>query len=300
MDSIGNLISASGAATPTTFHRTDGDWLPSATAKLAFSDDIIVRLGAAKVVAFPNTADLNNGLTLFNNAVFVNGVQTTLGTGNGGAPNLNPFKANQLDASFEYYFGHQALFSLGLFYKDVSTFIVQRQSAESYAGVNYLINRKINGDSATVKGVEALLQLPFDFLPEPFDGFGVFGTYSYIDSSTPIKDVAGRTLPFPGLSKNNVNLVGYYEKGPVSFRLAYNWRDDYLIGLSAAATGIYNDAYTDLSATFRYDLTQDISLNLEANNLLDAEQRTYDGSAEALRTNVFFGRIYKASVSVKF
>jgi iron complex outermembrane receptor protein len=189
---------------------------------------------------------------------------------------------------------------VGLFYKDVSTFIVQRQSPEVYGGVNYLINRKINGDSATVKGVEALLQLPFEFLPSPFDGFGVMATYSYIDSSTPITDVVGRTLPFPGLSRNNINLVGYYEKGPVSLRLAYNWRDEYLIGLSAAATGIYNDSYSDLSATFRWDLSDAISLNLEANNILDAKQRTYDGSQEALRTNVFFGRIFKGSVSLKF
>jgi iron complex outermembrane receptor protein len=230
----------------------------------------------------------------------VNGVQTTPGTGSGGAPGLAPFKANQVDLSAEYYFGKQALFSVGLFYKDVSTFIVQQQSAESYGGVNYLINRKVNGDGAKVKGVEALLQLPFYFLPSPLDGFGVLATYSYIDSSTPIKDAAGRTLAFPGLSKNNANLVGYYEKGPFSLRVAYNWRSAYLISLSAAATGIYNDAYTDLSATLRYDLTKNISLGLEANNILDEKQRTYDGAEEGLRTNVFFGRLYKASVSVKF
>jgi iron complex outermembrane receptor protein len=298
--SIGNLISASGAATPTTFRRSDGEWLPSAVAKLTLSDSLILRLGAAKVVAFPNTADLNNGVTLANNAVFVNGVQTVLGTGTGGAPNLDPFKAKQVDLSAEYYFGQQALFSVGLFYKDVSTFIVQKQSPETYGGVNYLVNRKINGEGAKVKGVEALLQLPFYFLPSPLDGFGVLATYSYIDSSTPIKDAAGRVLPFPGLSKNNVNLVGYYEKGPFSIRAAYNWRDDYLVGLSAAATGIYNDTYTDVSITARYDLSDNVTLGLEANNLLDEKQRTYDGSPEGLRTNVFFGRIYKASVSVKF
>ena len=115
-----------------------------------------------------------------------------------------------------------------------------------------------------------------------------------------MRDGVGRVLPFPGLSKNNVNLIGYYEKGPVSLRVAYNWRDDYLVSLSAANTGIYNDTYTDLSATFRYDFTPNLSLGLEANNILNEKQRTYDGSPEALRTNLFFGRMYKASVSVKF
>ncbi len=300
MTSIGNLIGATGGVTPASFERTDDEWLPSATVKLNLTDGMILRLGAAKVVAFPNTADLNNGVTLNNTAIFVGGVQTTPGTGSGGAPNLNPFKANQFDASLEYYFGRQALFSVGLFYKDVSTFIVAKQSPETFNNVNYLINRKINGDGAKVKGIEALLQLPFYFLPGPFDGLGIVATYSYIDSTTPIRDAVGRVLAFPGLSKNNANLVGYYEKGPVSFRLAYNWRDDYLVGLSGANTGIYNDAYTDLSATFRYDISKNFSLNLEANNLLNEHQRTYDGVSEALRTNLFFGRMYKAGISFKF
>jgi iron complex outermembrane receptor protein len=300
LESIGNQIAPTGGATASTFERTDTDWLPSAVAKLALNDAWIFRLGAARVIAFPNTADLNSGVTLANNAVFVGGVQTVLGTGQGGAPDLDPFKADQVDLSAEYYFGEEALVSLGVFYKDVSTFIVQQQSPETYGGVNYLVNRKVNGEGAEVKGVELLWQMPFYFLPGIWDGFGVIASYSYIDSETPIKDVAGRTLPLPGLSKNNVNFVGYYEKGPVSVRLAYNWRDDYLIGLSAAATGIYNSPYTDLSATLRYDFSPNVSLGVEANNLLDEKQRTYDGVDEALRTNLFFGRIYKASVSLKF
>ncbi len=301
LTSTGNRISGTGAATPTVFERSDREWLPSAVAKLEFNERWTLRAGAARVVAFPNTEDLNNGLTLFNNAVFDgNGNQISPGTGNGGAPDLDPFKADQYDVSLEYYFADESLVSAGLFYKDISSFIVQRQSAETYGGVNYLINRKINGDGAKVQGVELLAQVPFTFLPAPYDGFGMVATYSYIDSETPIRDVAGRALTFPGLSKNNVNLIGYYERGPFSARLAYNWRDEYLVSLSAAATGIYNDTYKDLSATLRYDLGDRWSINLEGNNLLDSEQRTYDGAEEGLRTNAIFGRIYKATLSFRF
>jgi iron complex outermembrane recepter protein len=300
LDSIGNLIAPTGQATPTTFRRTDNEWLPSGILKWNITDELVARAGAAKVITFPNTGDLNNGISLSNNALFVDGVQTVLGTGSGGAPDLDPFKANQIDFSAEYYFGKQAMISAGLFYKDISTFIVQQQSQETYGGVNYLINRKVNGESATVKGIEGVLQLPFYFLPNPFDGFGVLATYSYISSKTPIRDITGRQLPFPGLSKNNVNIVGYYEKGPFSLRVAYNWRDNYLVSLSTTGNGIYNDTYTDLSATMRYDLTENVSVGVEANNILDQKQRTYDGFREALRTNVFFGRIFKANVSAKF
>ena len=300
MDSIGNLIGATGATTPTTFKSDDSAVLPSATFRWSLDPNTIIRVGAAKVIAFPNTADLNNGVTLNNNAVFNNGVQIQNGSGTGGAPGLQPFKANQLDLSVETYFGKQAMASVGLFSKDVSSFIIQQQSAETYSGVNYLINRKVNGQGASVLGAEALVQMPFYFLPAPFNSFGVMATYSYIDSSTPIVDAAGRALPLPGLSKNNTNLVGYYEAGPLSVRLAYNWRNPFLLSLSAANTGIYNDEYKDLSTTIRYDFDKNVSLGFEVNNLLNSQQRTYDGSPEGLRTNVLFGRIYKANVNLKF
>jgi TonB-dependent receptor len=199
--------------------------------------------------------------------------------------------------SLEWYFGGQGLLSAGVFYKDVSTFIVQRQSAEVYNNTNYLVLRKINGDSATVRGVELLAQVPFS---GALDGFGMVATYTYIDSETPIRDVNGNALTFPGLSKNNVNLIGYYERGPFGVRLAYNWRDEYLVGLSSAATGIYNDTYKDLSASISYAFGERTSLKFEANNLLDSEQRTYDGYDEGLRTNVVFGRAYKASFTYRF
>ncbi|RXR06339.1 TonB-dependent receptor [Pseudoxanthomonas composti] len=298
LESRGNLLSASGAAQPSLFTRSDREFLPSAVAKLQLSDTLVLRGGAAKVVAFPNTEDLNNGVTLNNNAVFdTNGTQISPGTGSGGAPDLDPFKATQYDLSLEWYYGGQGLLSMGLFYKDVSTFIVQRQSAETYNGTNYLVLRKVNGDSATVRGAELLAQVPFTGM---LDGFGMVATYTWIDSETPIRDVNGNALTFPGLSKNNVNLIGYYENGPFGVRVAYNWRDEYLMGLSAAATGIYNDTYKDLSASFSYDFGSDLSLKLECTNLLDSEQRTYDGYQEGLRTNVVFGRTYQALLTYRF
>ncbi|HVJ37118.1 MAG TPA: TonB-dependent receptor [Stenotrophomonas sp.] len=296
--SRGNLLNGTGGVTPAVFKRTDREPLPSAVAKLQLTDTLVLRGGAAKVVAFPNTEDLNNGVTLNNNAVFdANGVQISPGTGSGGAPSLDPFKATQYDLSLEWYYGGEGVLSAGVFYKDISTFIVQKQSAEVYNNTNFLVLRKINGDQAKVRGIELLAQVPFTGV---LDGFGVVSTYTYIDSETPITDFNGDSLTFPGLSKNNANLIGYFERGGFSARLAYNWRDQYLVGLSSAATGIYNDTYKDLSATLSYDFSEQLSLKLEGNNLLDSEQRTFDGYDEGLRTNVVFGRSYKASLTYRF
>jgi iron complex outermembrane recepter protein len=294
MTSIGSLINADGTTQPNTTRRTDNEFLPSATTRYELSSDTVVRLGAAKVVSFPNTADLNNGVRLFPAS------GTSVGTGTGGSPNLKPFSATQFDASYEKYFGKDALASVGLFDKQISTYIIQEQLNESYGGVDYLVTRKVNGEGASVRGAEFLVQLPFYFLPAPFNGFGTIATYSYIDSKTPVYDAHGNRLTFPGLSQNNVNFVGYYEQGPLSVRVALNWRDKYLVSLSGANTGIYNNAYTDLSATLRYDFTKNVSLGLEGNNLRNSKQRTYDGSNEGLRTDAVFGRIYKANLTFKY
>ncbi len=229
LTSTGFLVSGTEAV-PNVFERSDNEVLPSAVFKVETLRDLVLRVGAARVVAFPNTADLNNGLQNYGD-----------GTGVGGNPNLNPFLANEYDVSAEWYFAPGSLLSLGAFYKDVDSFIVQSASQEQIPGTTgpVTIVREINGSGAKVHGLELLYEQPFTFLPSPFDGFGVAATYSYIDSSTPVVDRDGASLPMPGLSKNNANVVAYYEKGLGSVRVAYNWRDQYLQGIGPSNTGVH-------------------------------------------------------------
>ena len=73
-----------------------------------------------------------------------------------------------------------------------------------------------------------------------------------------------------------------------------------LLSLIVAGAFFGSEIYVPYLFIERYDFSPSVSLGLEALNLLDEKQRTYDGVDEALRTNLFFGRIYKASVSLKF
>jgi outer membrane receptor protein involved in Fe transport len=54
-------------------------------------------------------------------------------------------------------------------------------------------------------------------------GLGVQGNYTYVDSALEIVGI-DRKVPADRLSKNAYNVTGIYEKGPISARLAYNWR----------------------------------------------------------------------------
>ncbi|MBE8167006.1 MAG: hypothetical protein HAW66_01395 [Shewanella sp.] len=47
-------------------------------------------------------------------------------------------------------------------------------------------------------------------------------------------------------------------------------------------------------------MSENLSMNFEAINLLDSRQKQFNGFEEAIQRNVEFGRSYKVSVSVNF
>ena len=65
---------------------------------LDVTDDFVVRLAAAKVMARPQLGNLSPGGTINTTG------QLTITTGN---PLLDPFRATTFDASFEWYFGRR-------------------------------------------------------------------------------------------------------------------------------------------------------------------------------------------------
>ncbi|WP_129778600.1 TonB-dependent receptor [Peristeroidobacter soli] len=277
------------------------EWLPSAVIKTDLTDDIVARFGVARVVSFPNTEDLSNTLSV--SGVNADGSVSADVRATGGNPALDPFLVNQADLSFEWYFAEGSVASMGLFYKDVESFIVTRVRSELVPGVAVPIptSRRINGEGGEISGIELLYQQKFDFLPAPFDGLGLQSTYSYIDSQTPFRDGrTGETLPIPGLSQNNVNLVAIYEKGPFGLRLAYNWRDEYFDSIGVNGGGVYFDSYDDLALTVRYDISDAINLSFEAANLLDTELVRYNSVPEALNSTQQYGRIYSLTVRARW
>jgi iron complex outermembrane receptor protein len=292
--SIGNLTRPGGVIEPITARVNDGIWLPSAVLKLDLSDELVARLGAARVSARPNTASLNNGLAV-----------TNVPSASGGNPFLNPFTVDQVDGSIEWYFAPSALVSVGLFYKDVKSFTVTTVVNEVVPGINnglpIPVTRITNGTGGSIKGLELLYQQPFTFLPAPFDGFGVAANYTYIESRTPLVDVTnGQKLPIEGLSKHNVNLIGYYEKGPVALRVAYNWRDRYFNAIGLNGAGVFFDSYSDLSASANLVISDNFDLELEGVNLLDSGLRRYAGVPEAIQSYAVSGRQFSLTARFKF
>lgn len=288
----GSRNAAGGTILPVNTVKEYNDILPSAAFKFVVSKKLLFRVGAAKVIARPNSASQNPGVSLNSTPPFV---------GNAGNAELDPFQATQYDVSAEYYFRPQSLVSIGLFKKDLKSFIVQKSSVEIYDGNSYNVNRPVNGADAKINGIEMLFQMPFDFLPSPMDGFGTINTYSYIDSET--KDINIRTgapLPITGLSKHNLNTTLYWEKGRWNLRAAYNWRGKYLESIGPGGSGVFFDSGDNLSLSARVQITDELSLDVQANNVLDSRIRKFGGVEDATLLYGMNGRTFSIGLRGKF
>jgi iron complex outermembrane receptor protein len=249
---------AGGGFAPLTANSSYGNWLPSANIRAKLTDRLYLRGAVSKVVTRPGFSQLTPAESL--SYPFL--------TGTAGNPNLKPLKADQYDLSLEWYMSKTNILYAAAFLKNVDGFIQNISTEETVNGLPFLITRPSNGNNGTVKGVEVGYQTFFDFLPAPFDGFGIQANYTYVESNAP-SPIPGQSVPLENLSKNSYNLIGIYEKGPISVRLAYNWRSKYVETTSgdAANRPLIAKPIGQLDASISYDLTPNISMTFDATNL---------------------------------
>jgi iron complex outermembrane receptor protein len=264
--------------------------LPSANLTINVTDDFLVRLSASQTMQRAGLADLAP-------STFVN--QTNLTSGGGNAQLTPPISSN-VDVSFEYYTGRSSLISGALFYKDVQDFITTGTIEEpiTIGGITeiYRTSRPFNIASAKVKGLELGVQQFFDFLPAPFDGLGIIANYTYADS----EDSNG--FPLVATSKHSYNLVALFEKGPVSARVAYNWRDDAVFEFTQGRPDVIA-ARSQLDAQLGIDITKKIALSFQAQNLIPKDSATVEISnfnPTAINSYALSERRFSAGVRVKF
>ncbi|TCV95932.1 TonB-dependent receptor [Luteibacter rhizovicinus] len=271
----------SGTYTPLSVNSTYNSYLPSLNLNIHLTDKLQWRFAASKALTRPNFDQLNPTLSL--STPNASGANTF--TGSAGNPNLQPMKARQYDTSLEWYYNPTSMLYGALFYKSVDGFIANGVFNETYNGQVYQVTRPTNGDNGIIKGAETGYQTFFDFLPEPFNGLGVQANYTYVYSKAPspsATDTSGRPLqvPLEGLSKNSYNFILMYEKGPVSARVAYNWRSQWVETTAGNGTGnlpIYDKAFGQVDASVTYHVTDAFSLTGAAVNLTNTKRSTIFG-----------------------
>ncbi|MFT4090077.1 MAG: TonB-dependent receptor [Asticcacaulis sp.] len=266
--------------------------LPSFNARLEARPGLVFRLGLSETLNNPDLGLLRNYYNLgLSNTVIVDGAPT--GNVTVGNPRLKPAHSQNIDLSAEWYFAPVGSVTLALFHKELKDVISNSTERRTFVnpdngyGFDVVVTQPGNSSQkAKIKGYEIAYQQTYDFLPSPFDGLGVNANYSYIDStnvpqstlSATDPDVAaGRVavvdtslLPLQGLSKHNANVAVFYEKYGLSARLAYNWRDDFLITVRDVITPfqpIMQEASGQLDGSIFYNVTPKIKIGLQGVNL---------------------------------
>jgi len=280
------------------------DWLPAFNVAASFiPDKLVARFGVARVLARPKPTDLSPNFTCNEDP------DLTIPNCSGGNPDLKPYRAWQYDLNLSWYPNRDTMLSAALFYKDIDTFVVGPVTIASVDlfgdGVFYDVRQKINGQGAKVKGLELTAQTAFTFLPAPFDGLGFQANYTYTDTGdTGLLDpLTGGPLGFPGLSKHSYNLVGYYDKGPINVRVAYNSRSGYLINPNTGDNAIVRDGtgYLDAKATFRLKKPYNMTLFIEGKNLTkETERDTASGVPLRMTNYSYAGRRFFVGASIRF
>lgn len=298
----------------TTVERSYEDTLPSMNLVADVTPDFLIRFAAAKVMARPGLGNLTPGVT-----VNVSGGNRVV---NGGNPLLDPFRAKTADLSFEWYFAEESLLALGLFYKDIDSFVQTSRETRPYytsglpesllagtgATVNddFQFNIPLNTPGGPLKGLEFTYQQPFVFLPGFWSDFGVQLNYTYVDSKIQYMTAAGATslrTDLTGLSKNAYNATLYYEGDKFSARVSAAYRDDYLTTVPGRnnndVEGTAETLTIDMSAS--YKINEHFELTLEGLNLTDEFQDQWvDSIGDRASVYHHTGRQYFLGARYKF
>lgn len=271
------------------------DILPAFNISLEVSDNLTVRAAAAKVLARPKIADLVPSFVYNEPAL----------TASSGNTDLDPFRANQYDLIVEYYNDSTTL-TAGLFYKDLESLVTTTsESVDIFNnGDIYNLIRPVNGEGATIKGLELGANHNFINLPEPFNGLGISGNYTYIDSTTTdTHENTGEALAFTGLAKTSYNLQGYWEGNGFSANIGLNYRGDYVLSPVMFGNGgpQIQEAFTDLSLGLSYEFNEHVTASVSGSNLLNESVRvTSEPGPNRNISSMSFGRFFEAGISYKF
>lgn len=272
---------------------TFSNWLPSLNALLDTGNGLLFRAAISKGISRPDLGAFRSGGAIGDNTGVLR-AQGTLESGplfalRTGNRDLRPIETWNYDLSVEWYFDRVGSLTINAFAKDLSGIVdnvveIVNFSSPKVPSLNVEVNRPVNQQDGTLKGVEIAYQQTYDFLPGLLSGLGTQLTYTYVDGSDfSNTDRAGTLGPFAdaqplaGISKNTFNGTIFYEKDWLSARLAYNWRSAFLITPRDDIfpfSPIWGESTGQLDGSIFVTVRDGLKLGVQGVNLLDEVTRT--------------------------
>jgi iron complex outermembrane receptor protein len=263
----------------------------------------------------------------------------------GGNPKLKPTMADNYNVSYEHYFsggngyeckasdaknsdvcrsGGGGYVALSGYYLKLSDYI-NPNAAYLYDFSSFLpfgltpaqqaqlgtplgiVSGPTNDGHGYVKGAQITLNLPFNLIAQPLDGFGMILTGNRTNSSLVF---AGNSNPItvPGLSKWVANGTIYYQHGGFEARVSDSYRSSFLgevsgISASRIEQTIQGGSSYDAQVSYSFDsgALKGLTLIAQGSNLSNKTFITYQNNdPRQVQTWERYGRRFDIGVSYKF
>ncbi len=270
---------ATSGGTEVSVDHSYSDTLPSVNLSADLSKDLVLRLGASKVMARPQLGNLSPGGTI-----------STTGTLSitSGNPQLKPFRATTFDTSLEWYHGRGAFVGLGLFAKNIDTYIQSLRTNIPYNQTGlprsllpanftgeevFQVTTPINTSGGKLTGFEINVQQPFSFLPGAFRNMGMLLNYTYVRSKIDyqVSPTSASVIrdDLLNLSPKSANATLYFEDDTISARVSVSKRSSFLTRVPGQNNNDVEgkNATTNVDLSFTYKLGNGLEMTLEGVNL---------------------------------
>ena len=235
---------------------------------------------------------------------------------------LKPFRANTLDASFEWYFDKNALLGVGLFSKNIGTYIQSLRTSipynqtglplsllpSNFTGTEvFAVTTPINTNGGKLNGYEINYQQPFTFLPGAFRNFGTLLNYTFVKSKIDylVSPTSATTITddLLNLSPKSWNATLYYDDGKFSARVSTAYRMGFLTRVPGQNNNDVEgkNSSTNVDASLSYKFTENLEFTLEGVNLTNQVNDQF--ISRARNSSVVYnvtGREILAGVRYKF
>jgi TonB-dependent receptor len=268
--------------------------LPSILLKYDISENTKLKVAWSNTMARPSYFDLVP-------YVIINREDEEIERGN---PDLNTTNSMNSDLMIEHYFQSIGVISAGLYYKNIDEYIAQQTYSETIDETEWLIYQPINAGDAQLFGFEAAFQRQFNFMPGFLKYIGLYANYSYNYSQVSNIKLEGREnedISLTGTPEHTLNASLFYESKKLTLRTSLNYASEFLdeYGSEAFEDRYYDKAlHVDFSGSF--DITQNLTLFAEVNNLLDQPLRYYQGESKYTMQEEYYGIRMQSGIRFNF
>jgi len=271
-------------------------WLPSLDVSIDISDDLVGRFSVGRTLA---RSDLNSMKPALSLGDARPGGPYGASQGN---PGLLPYVSDNFDLALEWYYEEGSYVAVNYFKKWVDNYVVTSIKQDTIMGAlgyeltdpnpqddpNFTANTAggpndqtiiwdissfDNGEAAEVDGIEVALQHLFGE-----SGFGIQTNATFVDGDVEYdRSELNQTIALTGLS-DSANFVAFYEQDGFQARIAYNWRDEFLLStnqLRQTNEPIFVEAYGQWDISASYDVTEQLNVFLEAINITGEDANAF-------------------------